>query len=64
MERPDDEFWHSSPIKIFTAIDMYADEMQVRAAVVNKEEYNSKYFGPTNRQEVRDIKSMHEIEGW
>lgn len=62
INRPEAEFWSSSMAKVLTIIDMYADEMQMRAATINQEEYKSKYFG--QREEVRNIKSMKEIEGW
>jgi len=57
MGRSKDEFLHSRPSLIFNIIDMYHDELQVQ----NNEEYQSKYF---DVQEVRDITSMKEIEGW
>ncbi|MDF2609045.1 MAG: hypothetical protein K0R92_519 [Lachnospiraceae bacterium] len=62
LGRSQDEFWHSSLAQILQMIEMYADEMQVKAAAINNNEYNSKYFQP--KEEVRVIQSMKEIEGW
>ena len=62
MGRSQDEFWHSSISQIMLMIDMYADEIQMRAAYMKNEQYESKFFKP--KEEVRVIKSMKEIEGW
>lgn len=43
-------------------IDMYVDELQLKSSKVNNEPYVSKYF--MQREEVKEIKSMKEIEGW
>jgi hypothetical protein len=64
MQRPKEEFWYSTFAQIVKMIDMYLDEMQMKAAAVSNEQYNSKYFRSSNNREIRDIKSMHEIEGW
>jgi hypothetical protein len=62
MKRSGEEFWHSSLAQIMTMIDMYADEMQMRAATMNNEHYEAKYF--VSKEEVVNIKSMKEIPGW
>ncbi len=62
MQRSQEEFWNSTMAQIFHMIDMYADELQMKAAAMNNEQYQSKYF--QEPQEVRVIKSMKEIEGW
>ena len=62
MKRPQDEFWHSRFSQVSTMIDMYADEQQMIAARMNNQSYTSKYFEQT--EEVKEIKSMKEIEGW
>jgi hypothetical protein len=62
MGKSQDEFWHSSIACITTMIDMYADEMQMKAAAMNGEQYEPKNF--KSKEEVIDIKSMKEIKGW
>ena len=62
MGRNQDEFWHSSMACIMTMIDMYADEARISQAAMSGEPYEPKYF--KQKEEVIDIKSMKEIEGW
>lgn len=62
MGRSQDEFWYSSFAQVTTMIDMYSDESQLQASVVNSESYESKYFN--KQEEVKTIQSMKEIEGW
>jgi hypothetical protein len=62
MKRTEDEFWNSSFAKVVSMIDMYADEMQLQAAAMKNEKYQSKYFG--QKEEVRYVNSMKETEGW
>jgi hypothetical protein len=62
MNRSEDEFWHSSFANVIKMIDMYTDELQMQAAAMKKEFYQSKYF--ETPEKVRKIKSMKEIEGW
>lgn len=62
MKRPQDEFLHSRFTQVLTMIDMYADEQQMIAARMNNQPYTSKYF--EQAEEVKEIKSMKEIEGW
>ncbi len=62
MKRSSEEFWRSSIAHILLMIDMFTDEMQMKAAAVNGESYESKYF--TQEQEVVEITSMKQIQGW
>lgn len=62
MGRSQDEFWYSSFAQVATMIDMYTDELQLQASVMNNEPYESKYF--SKQEEVKSIQSMKEIEGW
>jgi len=62
MQRSEQELLKSSFAKVIAMIDMYADEMQLKAATMSNKEYDTKYF--KQKEEVRVIKSMKEIEGW
>jgi hypothetical protein len=63
MNRPEQEFWNSRLAKIIKMIDMYADKKIMQAAAIRNEEYKSKYFS-SQTSEVKEIKSLKEIEGW
>lgn len=63
MGRPREEFWKSPLCQILEMIDMYIDEIKLQNAMINNEYYESKYYVEP-QSEVREIKSMHEIEGW
>lgn len=41
-------------------IDMYVDETNMKAAALNEEGYESKYFSP----KVDEVQSMKEVEGF
>jgi hypothetical protein len=43
-------------------IDMYSDEVQLQSAAMKNEHYDTKYFKP--KEEVVNITSMKQIEGW
>ena len=60
MQRPNDEFWHSSFAKVVKMIDMYTDELQLKAAAANSNKYQSRYFN----SDVKTINSFKEMEGW
>lgn len=62
MGRPEEELWHSSFAKVVKMIDMYADEMKMKAAALNNQPYSSKYFTP--QPDVKYVKSMKEIPGF
>ena len=62
MGRSEPEFWNSAFRKVMKMIDMYVDEKNMQNAAMNEEEYESKYFSEVN--EIKEIKSMREIEGW
>jgi hypothetical protein len=62
MQRPQDEFWHSSLAQVAFLIDMYADEELLKASAMKNEPYESKYF--QSKEEVNIIHSMKEVEGW
>jgi amino acid permease len=62
MGRSEIEFWSSSFIKVVTMIDMYADELMMKAAAMKEEPYTSKYF--SKEPEVNYVKSMKEIPGF
>lgn len=59
MKRTQEEFWNSSFAQVITMIDMYSDEMKMKAAVYNNEEYESKYFN----EEPQVVNSLNEIGG-
>lgn len=60
MKRSEPEFWKSSHRKIMTMIDMYADEINMKAAALEEDTYCSRYFF----EEPETIDSMTKIEGW
>lgn len=62
MGRPEEELWHSSFAKVTKMIDMYADEMKMKAAALNNQPYTSKYF--SEQPEVKEVKSLKEIPGF
>lgn len=62
MGRSQDEFWHSTFAQVATMIDMYCDELQMKASAMENEHYESKYFN--KQEEIKIITSMKEIEGW
>ena len=55
-------FWKSPLRKIVKMADIYKDEIAMKAAEMNNEEYSSKYF--SEYQEVTEIHSMRELEGF
>lgn len=59
MGRNQEEFWSSSFAQVTQMIDMYADELKLKAAAYKNEPYDSKYFKP----EVKAVKSLKEIGG-
>lgn len=61
MERSEPEFWNSTIRKVTMLLDMYADEKNIEAAVINEEEYESNYFRP---EEAKVVTSMREVEGF
>lgn len=62
MGRSEPEFWNSAFRKVMKMIDMYVDEKNMQNAAMHEEEYESKYFSEVH--EIKEIKSMREIEGW
>jgi hypothetical protein len=62
MKRPEEEFRHASFAQVSCMIDMFADEVQMKAAAMNNEPYTSKYFDP--KPEVVNVKSMKEVPGF
>lgn len=62
MQRPEEEFYHSRFCKVLKMIDMHADARRLENAEINGEPYESKYFRPP--VEVKEIRSMKEIEGF
>lgn len=61
MKRAEPEFWSSTYRKIVHLIDRYADEMSMKAAAINGEEYHSKFF---ENETVEEISSMKQIAGF
>ena len=62
MGRSQEEFWKSSFAQVTKMIDMYVDDIMLQNSKINDEEYESKYF--KQKEEVKVIKSMKEMEGW
>lgn len=62
MNRPEQEFWNGRLSKIIKMIDMYADKKIMEASAIRNENYSSKYF--SGKTDVKEIKSLKEIEGW
>jgi hypothetical protein len=62
MNRPENEFWSAKLSKIIKMIDMYSDEKLIEASAMRNEKYQSKYF--SGKTDVKEIKSLKEIEGW
>jgi hypothetical protein len=62
MGRPETEFYNNPFCKVIKMIDMYNDEQLMKAAAMQGQEYKSEYFGAENN--VKEIKSLKEIEGW
>lgn len=59
MKRSQDEFWNSTFSQIVTMIDMYTDELKLQNAVMNNEQYETKYF----KEEPHTVSSLKQIEG-
>jgi hypothetical protein len=62
MKRSEEELWHSSFAKVIKMMDMYADEIQMKASAIKNEDYTSKYY--SMQPEVQYVKSMKEIPGF
>ena len=58
MKRTEPEFWSSTYRKVVHLIDRYADEMSMKAAAINGEEYHSKYFGDETAEEITSMKQI------
>jgi hypothetical protein len=59
MRRSQEEFWKSSFAQVTQMIDIYVDELKMKAAAYEGKPYESKYF----KQEVKTVKSLKEIGG-
>lgn len=59
------EYWSSPLKKVMKLLDIYQDEQSIIKAEADGMNYRSKYFTePEDCQEVQEITSMKEIEGW
>ena len=63
MGMSEQRFWESPLRKILKLLDIHEDYIAVKTAAMNHEDYESRYFN-SGQEEVTEIYSMHEIEGW
>lgn len=64
LNRTEDEFYRSTLAKVLKMLDISGDEAAIKAAEINNEQYQPKYFVSRPENEVSTISSMKEVEGF